>query len=147
MDSRNDLHSGKNPKWSELPAGRQKLGDRGATRRYVEEIDGSADGHLCVLYLDGSLNLIGAMKWCGERAPVLDEQTPDILRRGKEIGAAGFILARRSPGEKYYPDPPTVLATGKLRRVSADLDLPLLDYLVFPLGQVVSIGGLQPSDS
>ena len=143
MDSANNLHSERNANWSQLPADRQKLRDRKATRRYVEEMAGSAHGQLCVLYLNGALDLIGAMQWRGDSAPTLGNEIANILRHGKAIGAVGFLLARRDPGENYHPDRPTVLAVSKLRRLSAELDLPLLDYLVFPVGEAVSVGGPQ----
>ena len=146
MDSANDLHSESSAQWSQVPAGRQKLRDRKVTRRYVEELDASAHGQLCVLYLNGALDLIGAMQWRGESAPALGNETANILRHGKAIGAVGFILARRDVSEKYHPDRPTILAVSKLRRLSAELDLPLLDYLVFPHGQAVSVGGPQVRD-
>jgi len=81
------------------------------------------------------------MRWRGEATPELDRETGNILRHGKAIGAVGFILARSDSGETYHPDPPTISAVSKLRRVSAELDLPLLDYLVFVAGQHISVGG------
>lgn len=127
--------------WSQLPASRQKLRDRNATRRYIEEIDGQCHGQLCALYLNSALDLIGAMRWCGESSPDLGHETANILRHGKAIGAVGFLLARGDPGETYHPDHSIVSAVSRLRRVSTELDLPLLDYLVFPAGQAVSVGG------
>lgn len=141
MVSKSDSHSEIDSTWSQLPASRQKLRDRKAIRRYIEEIDHSSPGQLCVLYVSGALDLIGAMRWCGESAPGLATETRTILRHGEAIGAVGFILARTDPGENYHPDQLTVSAVSKLRRVSAELDLPLLDYLVFPVGQTVSVGG------
>jgi len=143
MVSRNDSHTTLDSTWSQLPASRQKLRDRKATRRYVEEIDRSSCGQLCVLYLNGALDLIGVMRWCGESAPALGKETRSIVRHGKALGAAGYILARTDLGETYRPDRLTVSAVSKLRRVSAELDLPLMDYLVFPAGQTVSVGGPQ----
>jgi DNA repair protein RadC len=141
MVSRNDSHSEIDSTWSQLPASRQKLRDRKAIRRYIEEIDRSSPGQLCVLYLNGALDLIGAMRWCGESAPALAIETRTILGHGEAIGAVGFILARTDPAENYYPDQLTVSAVSKLRRVSAEFDLPLLDYLVFSVGQTFSVGG------
>ena len=129
--------------WSQLPTSRQKLRDRKATRRYVEEMDASSHGQLYVLYLNGALDLIGAMRWLGESAPELGHETGNILKHGEAIGAAGFILARCDPGATYHPDPLIISAVSKLRSLSAELDLPLLDYLVFPAGQPVSVGGPQ----
>lgn len=127
--------------WSQLPASRQNLGDRKATRQFIEEIDSDRHGQLCVLYLNDALDLIGAMRWCGESTPGLSHETRNILRHGEAIGAAGFVLARCYPAETYHPDPPIISAVSKLRRVSAELDLPMLDYLVFPAGETVSVGG------
>lgn len=141
MVSRDASHSKVDSMWSQLPAARQKLRNRKATRRYIAEIDGSSHGQLCVLYLNGALDLVGAMRWCGKSAPKLGHETANILRHGEAIGAAGFILARCDPSETYHPDPPTISAVSKLRRLSAELDLPLLDYFVFPAGQPVGVGG------
>lgn len=143
MVSRNDSHWEIDSTWTQLPASRQKLRDRKTTRLYIEEIDRSSPGQLYVLYLNGALDLIGAMRWCGGSAPALSSETRSILGNGKAIGAAGFILARTDPGENFHPDRLTVSAVSKLRRVSAELDLPLLDYLVFSVGQTVSVGGPQ----
>ena len=143
MVSSNDSHWGIDSTWSQQPGTRRKLKDRKATRLYIEEIDRTSRGQLFVLYLNGALDLIGAMRWCGPSAPALGSETRIILRNGKAIGAAGFILARTDPGENYHPDPLTVSAVSKLRRVAAELDLPLLDYLVFSVGQTVSVGGPQ----
>ena len=140
MESTNHVKSDGDAKWSQLPGRRQKLKDREAIRRYLDDIDG-AQGQLCVLYLNGALDLVRAMKWCSEGAPSLGDETRNILGQGEAIGAEGFILARREPGEEYHPDRRTVLAVSKLRSLSAELDLPLLDYLVFPVGQAVSVGG------
>lgn len=141
MASRNDSASKSRACWSQLPASRQKLRDRKSTRRYIEEADRSADGQLCVLYLNSALDLVGAMQWCCESPPELGSETGAILRHGKAIGAVGFILARTEPGDHYHPDPRTISAVSNLRRLSAELDLPLLDYLVFPAGEAVSVGG------
>jgi len=141
MVSRDDSHSKIESIWSQLPGARQKLRDRKATRRYIEGIDGNCHGQLCVLYVNGALDLIGAMRWCGERKPELGHETRNILAHGQAIGAAGFILARSDPHKTYHPDPAIISAVSKLRRLSAKLDLPLLDYLVFPAGQTVSVGG------
>ena len=147
MISRNDSHPEIDSSWSQLPAPHQKLRDRKAIRRYLEEIDSSNHGLLCVLYLNGAQDLIGVMRWCGERTPALGNETRNILKHGETIGAVGFILARTDSGDAYCPDRPTVAAVSKLRRVSAELDLPLLDYLVFPVGQTVSVGGAQVGTS
>ena len=141
MNSRNDSHSKIDASWSQLPASGQKLRDRKAIRQYIEGIDANCHGQLCVLYVTSALDLIRAMRWCGESAPKLGHETGNILRHGQAIGAAGFILARTDPDENYYPDRLTIAAVSKLRRVSAELDLPLLDYLVFSVGQTFSVGG------
>lgn len=127
--------------WTQLPASRQKLRDRDAVRRWVEQIDLDRHGQLCTLYLNGSLDLVGAMRWCGERAPKLGDEMPTILKHGRLCGAAGFILARTEPAATYRPGPVTISETSKLRRLSAELDLPLLDHLVFSPGSTVSVGG------
>ena len=146
MDWTEKVYPQRETNWSQLPAGRQKLRDRAAIRRYVEEIGSREHDQLCVLYLNRALDLIGAIKWCGESAPALGCETELILSYGKAIGAEGFVLARRDSSEEWQPDRPTVLAVSKLRRLSAELDLPLLDYLVLRVGQTLSIGGPQGRD-
>ena len=141
MILRNDSHSKIDSSWSQLPASRERLRNRTAIRRYIERIDGNCLGQQCVLYLNDALDLIGAMRWCDESAPKLAHETGYILRHGEAIGAVGFILARSDPGETHRPDPLTISSVSKLRSLSAELDLPLLDYLVFPAGEPVSVGG------
>lgn len=141
MISNNQLLTDTSSNWTQLPATRQKLRDRNSVRCFVQGIEGSAPGQIHVFYLNDSLDVIGAMRWSGKHTPKLADETPGIIGQGKAIGASGYILACADPGESYRPPPPIVSAVSKLRRASAALDLPLLDYLVFAGDRAVSVGG------
>jgi hypothetical protein len=139
MDLMNEQQT--NTNWSELPITRKALKDREAIRELVEEISGN--DQLCALYLDSELNLIGATRWSGADAPDLGNETSRLLNKCIDFGAVGFILARIDISETYRAGPATLDAIGKLRQVSAEYEMPLLDYLVFPACEAVALGGIQ----
>jgi hypothetical protein len=143
MELMNEQLSITNSNWTRLPVTRRTLKGEDAIRQYVEEIGG--DAQLCALYLDADLQLLGATRWSGAAAPDLGKETSRLLNNCIDFRADGFILARTDPGKTYRPGPATLAAIGRLRQIAAEYEMPLLDYLVFPSGETVALGGIQGS--
>jgi hypothetical protein len=141
MHQKRESHPEVESAWSQLPTNHERIKGRDAVRRYLEGVGDQALGELCVLYLSNALDLLGAARWCGLNAPQLHQESGTIFHHGEVLGAAGFIIARTVHGKVYHPDPRTVSAISKLRRVSAELDIPMLDYLIFTSTQTLSVGG------
>lgn len=119
----------------------RRLGGRESVREYVQLHHRNGPDGAIVLFVSDDLDLLEANHHRGRGSPEISRNLMELVRRGRQIGAAGFLIAQVHPGERYNPDPATVAATKALRRDAADLDLPLLDHLVFTDTQTVSIGG------
>lgn len=54
----------------------------------------------------------------------------DILGRGVQLGAGAFLLVHNHPSGSPKPSKADIEFTHRLRRLSNELDLPLLDHFV-----------------
>lgn len=63
-----------------------------------------------------------------------------IIGRGLQIGAAGFLLVHNHPSGNAAPSADDIACTARLRRLSAELDMPLLDHLIVAGDEVRAIG-------
>ena len=96
---------------------------------------------LLVIYLDHQARLIRIVR-SEEGRPC---QTPidiaRIMRDGLNFGAAGFVLVHNHPSGDPRPSDADRWATDQLRRVAADLDMPLIDHLIVARGKIWSFSG------
>jgi DNA repair protein RadC len=58
-----------------------------------------------------------------------------IIHRALDLGAAGFLLVHNHPSGDPTPTTAAIQATGRLRRIAADLDILLIDHLVIACGE------------
>ncbi|MEO8177027.1 MAG: JAB domain-containing protein [Sphingomicrobium sp.] len=63
-----------------------------------------------------------------------------ILHRALDVGAAGILLVHNHPSGDPTPSISDIQATARLRRISADLDIHLIDHLVVAGGQIKTVG-------
>jgi hypothetical protein len=141
MHQKRESHPEVGSAWSLLPTNHLRIKGREAVRRYLEAVGDQAVGELWVLYVGDALDLLGAARWCGSTAPLLQHESGTIFHHGQVLGAAGFIIARTVPGKVHQPDPTVISVISKLRRVSAELNMPMLDCLIFTSTQTLSVGG------
>jgi DNA repair protein RadC len=64
----------------------------------------------------------------------------DILCRGRQLGAGAFLLVHNHPGGNPKPSQADIRFTNKMRRLSNELDLPLLDHFVISGSRMERVG-------
>jgi DNA repair protein RadC len=65
-----------------------------------------------------------------------------ILCRGHALKASGFILVHNHPSGDARPSATDVRTTNILRRLSHELDLPLLEHFIIAGDELTTVGGL-----
>jgi DNA repair protein RadC len=64
----------------------------------------------------------------------------EVLARASQIGAGGFFLVHNHPSGDPTPSEADIWYTIKMRRLSYELDLPLLDHFVVAGSQMRRVG-------
>ena len=64
----------------------------------------------------------------------------DILARGSQVGAGAFLLVHNHPSGNPQPSQADIQFTQRLRRLSNELDLPLLDHFVVAGSRMERVG-------
>ena len=108
----------------------------------VESLAEETHEWLLALFVDGELNLLAVDTVGRGSVGGCRIDFGRIYCSGKALGASAFLLVHNHPSGDPTPSPDDLRATKWLRRMSAELDLPLLDHLVVAKGGMRSIGGL-----
>lgn len=116
--------------------------DRKAVHAYVQTLGEEAREWLLALFVDRALNLL-AVETIG-RGDISGVRVnfAAILCRGHALDAAGFILVHNHPSGDPSPSASDIALTNKLRRLAAELDIPLLDHCIVAGDMFANIGGL-----
>ena len=113
--------------------------DRAALLEYVSSLSEETHEWLLALYVDDALNLLG-VDTVG-RGGVGDCRVDFglIYCRARSVGAAGFFLAHNHPSGDPTPSRADIQVTNRLRRLSAEMDLSLIEHVVIAESGVQSI--------
>ena len=117
-----------------------RLPNRAAVFEYVRSLGDEALEWLCALYVDEGLNLLGVETLSIGDAGQTRVDFGDIICRGRAHRAAGFILVHNHPSGDPNPSRADKEITARLRHVSEQLELPLLDHFIIAGNQMKSIG-------
>lgn len=118
-----------------LIAGRKDL------HRYLRFRLGSAPREsLLAFYLDVGLRLIRIDRIAHGSIAGAKLDIAKIIVRGTDIGASAFLLVHNHPSGDPNPSRADIRATERVRYVSKELDMPLIDHLIVAGGQVRSVG-------
>jgi DNA repair protein RadC len=109
---------------------------------YVESLGREATEWLLALYVDQSLQLLAVDTVGRGDVSTVHVSFARILCRGHALNAAGFILVHNHPSGNPKPSKADIQITGRLRRASAELEMPMLDHLIIGGDQIESVGGL-----
>ena len=117
---------------------------RGRTQviAYVESLGREATEWLLALYVDHALQLLAVDTIGRGDVSSVRVNFARILCRGHALNAAGFILVHNHPSGNPNPSDSDIQITCRLRRASAELEMPLLDHLIIAGDEIVSVGGL-----
>ena len=114
--------------------------NRAALFDYVSSLSEEAHEWLLAFYVDTQLNLLATetvAKGGLDSAPV---NFGAILCRGRSLGAAGFLLVHNHPSGDPTPSRADIALTQRLRWISAELEMPLLDHFVVAGGEMMQVG-------
>ena len=122
--------------------GSPRLAGRAAVLAYVEAWRGDAALADClVLYLTKHLKLLAQYKLsCAASGPI---PTVALIAEGKKLGAAGFLLVEPNARRTRRIDKQLISETSRLRSISHEFDMPLVDYLIICGKEIMSVGGLR----
>lgn len=118
------------------------LRDRSALKRYVASLGSETSEWLLALYVDNDLNLLAVDTVGRGDISSVRVNFGSILGRGHALQASGFILVHNHPSGICQPSSDDIRFTSRLRWLSQELDLPLLDHCILAGEELVSIGGL-----
>jgi len=107
---------------------------------YVESFSDELDEWLLAMFVDETLALllIKTMARGGVSSVAVDFR--QLIGCGPRIGTAGFLLVHNHPSGDPRPSAADVQTTNRLRLLSTELEMPLLDHLIVARGEVRAIG-------
>lgn len=92
------------------------------------------------LYLDATFNLRSVETIARGSVNCVDINFGVILCRGRALAAAGFILVHNHPSGDRRASAADIAVAQRLRHVSIELDLPLLDHFIVADGEIAAVG-------
>lgn len=63
-----------------------------------------------------------------------------VIYRARSIGAQGFLLVHNHPSGDPTPSSADIKVTQRLRRISSELDVPLLDHFIVAGTRMEAVG-------
>lgn len=109
-------------------------------RLYIDGLDDEPVEWVLAFFLAKDLRLIAidpAVKGDSTSCPV---DYAGLICRGRQLGAAGFLMVHNHPSGRTKPSDIDIRTTQRLRRLSVELDMPLLDHFLFAGGELVRVG-------
>lgn len=113
---------------------------RSLVKEYVESLSDELEEWLLAMFVDASLGLLSVETIGRGDACSVPIDFRRLIGRGLQIGAEGFLLVHNHPSGDATPSAADLACTARLRRLSAELDMPLLDHLIVAGGEVRAIG-------
>ena len=104
--------------------------DRAAVKAYVATLSAETREWLLALFVDKKLNLLAVDTVGRGDISSVEVNLTAILCRGHALDAAGFILVHNHPSGDPRPSSDDARFTNHLRRISHELDIPLLDHFI-----------------
>jgi DNA repair protein RadC len=109
----------------------------------VAKFRGKAHEELHAIFVDQDLGFLSEdLVSIGGRSQV-EARVSCILRRGLELGAAGFILIHNHPSQTPDPSVDDVRATKQTMTLSRSIGLQLIDHLIVAGNRVSSMRGMK----
>lgn len=107
---------------------------------YLAGLEGETVEWLLAFYVTNDLRLIAVEPPQRGAANSIDVDVAKLLCRARQLEAGGFILVHNHPAGTPRPSQRDIAFTQKLRRLSAELNVPLLDHFILAGRELVRIG-------
>ena len=114
--------------------------NREALFEYVRSLSKETHEWLLAFYVDNELNLLATETIAKGGLDGVPVDFGAILCRGRALGAKGFLLVHNHPSGDATPSNTDIALTQRLRRTSAEFELPLLDHFVVAGGDMLQVG-------
>lgn len=95
--------------------------------------------HLVMLVLNLSGEVSGYKVLASGKQDTVEVDPKVIFRNALLLGAAGIILAHNHPSGNIVPSQQDVLQTYRVARLGNELELPLIDHIIYTHNRCVSI--------
>jgi DNA repair protein RadC len=95
---------------------------------------------LLAFFLDSGLRLIRIDKISSGSITETKLELTKIVVRGATLGASAFLLVHNHPSGDPRPSLDDIKATARIRYISKELDMPLIDHLIVAGGEFRSVG-------
>ena len=118
----------------------RRLSDRAAVLKFINEcFSDESSGWLFAIYLDRSLRICDLA--CLGRGSIdgVQVRIAEVIAQGSVVGATCFILIHNRPEGDPTPNQQDIRITGRIRQLSDELDMPLLDHFIVANGQIASV--------
>lgn len=97
---------------------------------------------MLALFVDKELNLLAVHTVARRDVAGVNLPTAQIVCRGHALGAAEFFLVHNHPSGDPQPSKSDVRVTNRLRRLSAELEMPLIAHCIVAGSEIQTVGGL-----
>lgn len=114
--------------------------NRAALFEYVRSLSEATHEWLLAFYVDIELNLLATETVAKGGLDGVPVDFGAILCRGRALGAKGFLLVHNHPSGDPTPSKTDIALTQRLRRTSAEFEMPLLDHFVVAGGEMMQVG-------
>lgn len=119
---------------------RPVLSNRDALFAYLtQEIGFAPEERLLALFVDARFGLIKSETMAVGSVSGTSADPFTLFQRGKELGAAGIVLAHNHPSMDTTPSEADKLVTARLSRIGYDLELPLLAHFIVAPSSITEI--------
>jgi DNA repair protein RadC len=113
---------------------------RAGVKSYVTSLGKEAHEWLLALYVDREMQLLSIDTLARGDIGSCPIPFNRIIARAFEVGASAYILAHNHPSGDARPSNADMRATVRLAKLSADLEIPMLDHLIVAGDEIVSCG-------
>lgn len=117
-----------------------RIANRSALFAYVNSLGNESREWLLAFYVDADLNLLAVKTVACGSASDVEVDFGAILHYGRELSARGFVLVHNHPSGDAMPSKADIEVTRRMRHISTELNIPLLDHLIVAGAQMRPIG-------
>ena len=110
-----------------------------AVRAFVDSLSQKTHEWLLAIFVDQELNLLGVETVARGGVSGVVVPMNKIVYRADTLRASAFILVHNHPSGDPNPSESDIRITRRLRRMSEEMNLPLLDHLIIAGGQMTSV--------
>lgn len=118
----------------------ERLAGRAAAREFVSRYFADAPKEiLFVIYLDRKLRICDIASLGGGSIDGVQVRIAEVIQQGTAAGAACFLLVHNQPRGDPAPSQQDIRITRRIRQISEELDMPLMDHFIIANDRITSV--------